>query len=257
MMEHINMNSGDDIINGKNQKISIITISLNTEEIIGATIESVINQTYNNIEYIIIDGASTDNTIDIIKEYESKISFWLSESDDGIYDAMNKAVRFVTGEWIIFMNAGDTFYNNNVCERFNGFIKDDVDIYYGDVCIDGEKVINSPRKIYPFFFRMERMINHQTIFARSRLFKIKQFDTRYRVVADREWLFFFKRKGYKISHISLIVCIYDSHGVSSNTEKFKRDSFKLIKESYGNLGLIFVICKRFIGKVVRLLGLLK
>jgi glycosyltransferase involved in cell wall biosynthesis len=241
---------------GNSHKISVITVSLNAAKTLGTTIESVINQTYKNIEYIIIDGASTDNTIDIIKEHESRISFWLSEPDDGIYDAMNKAVQFATGEWIIFMNAGDVFYDNNVCETFCRFIDDDIDIYYGDSCLDGKKFINTPKNIYPFFFCMERMINHQSIFARSKLFKIKKFNTKYRIVADREWLFFLKRKGHKFNHIPLTICIYDSHGISSNIEKYDKDSFMLIKETYGYLGIIFIIIKRLGGKILRRFGII-
>jgi glycosyltransferase involved in cell wall biosynthesis len=175
----------------------------------------------------------------------------MSEPDEGIYDAMNKAVHLVMGDWIIFMNAGDLFYDNNVSKFFIGFIKNDVDIYYGDTCLDGKRIIYGPKKLYPFFFYMERMITHQAIFARTMLFDIKKFDTRFPVVADRDWLMFFHHNKYKIRHIPLTVCIYSSLGVSSNMENHRRDSFKLIKETYGNLGLVFAIFKRFFGNIIR------
>ena len=89
--------------------ITIITVAYNAVKDIENTILSVLNQTYPNIEYIIIDGGSTDGTLDIIKKYEDKISYWVSEPDKGIYDAMNKGTLKATGVWLNFMNAGDTF----------------------------------------------------------------------------------------------------------------------------------------------------
>ena len=97
--------------------ISIVTVSYNAVLTIEQTILSVINQTYPNVEYIIIDGGSTDGTVDIIKKYEDKIAYWVSEPDKGIYDAMNKGVVVATGEWINFMNAGDIFTDGDVIDK--------------------------------------------------------------------------------------------------------------------------------------------
>ena len=94
--------------------ISIITVSYNAVKTIEDTINSVLNQTYPNIEYIIIDGGSTDGTLDVIKKYQDKITYWVSEPDKGIYDAMNKGALKATGVWLHFMNAGDTFYDEQV-----------------------------------------------------------------------------------------------------------------------------------------------
>jgi cellulose synthase/poly-beta-1,6-N-acetylglucosamine synthase-like glycosyltransferase len=94
--------------------ISIITVVYNGEKFLEETIKSVINQTYDNVEYIIIDGGSSDGTIDIIKKYEDYIDYWVSEKDNGIYDAMNKGIDLATGIWINFMNAGDLFFDNTI-----------------------------------------------------------------------------------------------------------------------------------------------
>lgn len=97
-------------------KISVITVTYNCVDVVESTIRSVLGQSYDNIEYLIIDGGSNDGTLDIIKKYSDSLSFWCSEADKGIYDAMNKGLKFATGEWINFMNAGDTFHNENVVE---------------------------------------------------------------------------------------------------------------------------------------------
>jgi glycosyltransferase involved in cell wall biosynthesis len=117
--------------------ISIITVVFNGEQFLEETIRSVINQNYDNVEYIIIDGGSTDGTLNIIKKYEDKISYWVSEKDGGIYDAMNKALDVASGVWINFMNAGDSFCNAIVLEKlFAKEIEIDNKFVYGDVLID-------------------------------------------------------------------------------------------------------------------------
>lgn len=95
-------------------KISVVTVCYNAADTIEKTMLSVLNQTYHDIEYIIIDGGSTDGTVEIIRKYADRIAYWVSEPDKGIYDAMNKGIKVATGEWINFMNAGDEFYDKNV-----------------------------------------------------------------------------------------------------------------------------------------------
>jgi len=117
--------------------ISVVTVSYNAVSTIEQTILSVINQTYPNVEYIIIDGGSTDGTVDIIKKYADKIAYWVSEPDKGIYDAMNKGVVVATGEWINFMNAGDIFTDSDVIDKLfhQNIIINRVGIVFGDTLV--------------------------------------------------------------------------------------------------------------------------
>ena len=163
--------------------ISIITVSFNAEKTIESTILSVINQTYPNIEYIIIDGGSTDNTIEIIKKYEHRISYWTSEPDKGIYDAMNKGVKIATGKWINFMNSGDTFYNNNIISRIFNKI-DDYNQYsaiYGDtefIFSNKNKIVT--RKATKLYKIMPSC--HQSIFCLSEKLKMHNFNLKYKFI---------------------------------------------------------------------------
>ena len=113
--------------------ITVITVVYNGEAYLEKTILSVINQTYESVEYIIIDGGSTDGTIDIIKKYKSKINYWINEAYNGIYDAMNKGIKLATGDWINFMNAGDLFYNLSVLEMLHKNFSGDLSILSGKV----------------------------------------------------------------------------------------------------------------------------
>ena len=113
--------------------ITVVTVVRNSEKTLEETILSVINQTYKNVEYIIVDGASTDSTLEVIKKYEDRIDYWISEPDKGIYDAMNKGIDLAAGDWINFMNCGDYFANNNVLEKvFEQKNWDGVDVIYGN-----------------------------------------------------------------------------------------------------------------------------
>jgi glycosyltransferase involved in cell wall biosynthesis len=123
-----------------NPLISIITVVYNGVSTLEQTILIVINQTYKNIEYIIIDGGSIDGTVDIIKKYEDKLAYWVSEPDKGIYDAMNKGIDKATGEWINFMNAGDCFNFYNILEDgFQMNISNMINVIYSDTLINRRK----------------------------------------------------------------------------------------------------------------------
>lgn len=168
--------------------ITVITVSYNAVTSIEKTIQSVINQTYSNIEYIIIDGKSSDGTTDIIKKYSDKISYWCSEPDKGIYDAMNKGVKLAHGKWIAFMNAGDSYVNSSVIENiFNKKKSDEKLVIYGKTLAHynwGTYIItpNSLTKLndcMPFC--------HQSTFTNREMLLINPFNISHPITADHKF----------------------------------------------------------------------
>ena len=158
-------------------KISIITICFNNSKDIRPTLESVVNQTYDNIEYIIVDGASKDNTLEIVNEYKSKISKIISEPDKGLYDAINKGIKAATGDIVGLIHAGDRLYDNNVITKIVEFYKNnpDVEMSYGHSKIvnaeDKVKRVNISPEFSPRLVKWGWMPSHQSIYAKREVFK--------------------------------------------------------------------------------------
>ncbi len=168
-------------------KITVITVVYNSEDLIEETILSVINQNYSNLEYIVIDGASTDKTIEIISKYLDRIDVFISEPDLGIYNAMNKALSYATGEWINFMNAGDLFYNVETINKIFGqgqVTNYRASIIYGNhiLLYKHGDVLKIPRSLNLLWMGMT--IQHQSVFVNSRVFETDKFNENYRFAAD-------------------------------------------------------------------------
>ena len=169
----------------RNLKISVVTVSYNCADVIEDTIQSVTSQTYTNIEYIIVDGKSKDNTLSVINKYKDQINIIVSEPDKGIYDAMNKAINLATGDYVIFMNAGDVFYNNKIVEKVfydNKIV--DADIIYGSVAFDkkGKEIEVKPLN-FDEFWKGSRFC-HQSAFISLSLHKEFVYDLKYKIAAD-------------------------------------------------------------------------
>jgi len=191
-------------MNNSNPLISVITVSFNAQHFIEQTILSIINQTYINLEYIIIDGGSTDGTIDIIKKYESKITIWKSEPDKGIYDAMNKGIKLANGDWINFMNCGDSFYSTNTLQQVVDklLINKETDVLYGNTIIN---VATNKYMVLPE--KLEYISNylpfcHQSSFVKTALAKKYPFDLNYKFVADYNFFFQLYHKKYKFTYFN-------------------------------------------------------
>lgn len=194
--------------------VSVVTISYNAAQFIEKTILSVVEQDTADFEYIVIDGGSRDGTVDIIKKYQSWITYWVSEPDKGIFDAMNKALSVAKGQWIIFMNSGDCFYDNRILSEIAVYMKDaKIELIYGDV-----NLFSNERD---FIFRQKvtrgninlNSVCHQAVFIRRELHY--NFDMRYKLTADHDIIFDFIKRGNYI-HTNLIIARVLLGGVSHN-----------------------------------------
>lgn len=175
----------------KNLKVSIITVVYNGASTIEKTINSVIRQDYDNIEYIIVDGASTDGTIEIINKYIEHIDIFVSEPDCGIYDAMNKGIEAATGNIVGFINSDDWYINNVIRNIVECFERTDAEIVHGEVQIverNGElgKITDWNHNYETIY---EAMLPHPAIFAKMSVFKkYGAFDIEYKIASDFDWL---------------------------------------------------------------------
>ena len=204
--------------------ISVVTVVFNDVKHLERTVNSIINQDYNNVEYIIIDGGSSDGTLDIIKKYEDKIDYWVSEPDDGIYDAMNKAVSVANGKWINFMNSGDKFYDNYIISSI--FPTNAADLIYGDHEIR-YKTINKPVKAKSILEIYKGMIFcHQSMFI-SRDLQISHpyQHYKYKIAADYKLIFdYITSNRHNVFYTNSVIATVESKGVSN------KNIFKTIKE---------------------------
>ena len=205
--------------------ISIITVVYNGEQFLEETIQSVINQTYKNIEYIIVDGGSTDGTVDIIKKYENNILYWVSEKDAGIYDAMNKGIDGASGNFAIFMNGGDKFYENDTIAKVVDEMDDMDKAYFGRAEIYSQHSSwlhpsQSIKKEEIVLWLKHEAPNHQAIFFPKLFYKNEQYDLEYSIFADADYKD--RMKVFSGFHfIDIIVCQFEFGGVSSSFDSYK------------------------------------
>ena len=199
-------------------KLSIITVNLNNKEGLKKTFKSIISQTYKDYEWIVIDGGSTDGSKELIEEYRQYFSFWISESDKGVFNAMNKGLAHVSGEFVNFMNSGDVFYESTTLEKvFSEHLEGDM--VYGNWLIskDGKMIfVQAPDNVTLDFF-YEKNICHQAMFIKSLILKKEGYDENFRIVAD--WVRWIKMllDGQTTQHIDHTICIYDkNNGLSSD-----------------------------------------
>lgn len=210
--------------NNKPILISIITVCLNEEERIEQTLQSVISQNYSSKEYIVIDGGSTDDTVEIIKRHSSHIDYFISENDQGIYDAMNKGASLAKGQYLIFMNGGDTFYNSDVLKKVFLSQSHSEDLLYGDTKYiypetDNWLMAKHPKKIN-IHYLAHNTLNHQsTFFKKSFFIKAGMFTTQYKISGDYDFFlraFINHKCTYK--YLQTPISCFFKDGISSKKE---------------------------------------
>jgi glycosyltransferase involved in cell wall biosynthesis len=202
----------------KSPLISIITISLNAEKYLDQTIQSVLNQTYKNIEYIVVDGGSTDGTLGIIEKYKNAIDHIISEKDEGIADAMNKGSALSTGEYIFFLHSDDYFKSNNILEKAIEFFHDTSDIITCNIQFGKKFIICKPRG-FNFWFNFKQGIYHQGTFCRKTLIeKLNGFDKEFRIAMDYDFFLRAYQSKARLEKIPIVLTIMRDTGISSQQD---------------------------------------
>ncbi|MGE6218429.1 glycosyltransferase family 2 protein [Nubsella zeaxanthinifaciens] len=219
-------------------KLSIITIVYNNVKDIERTMLSVLNQTYGNIEYIVIDGASTDGTLAIIKKYEGRLAKLISEKDNGIYDAMNKGLALATGDYVLFMNSGDEIYDQSTVERVFATAPN-ADIYYGETEMYdenwqslGRRRHQAPETFTWRSFKYGMSISHQAIYIKRSL--TTPYDLSYKYSADIDWIIKIAKKASSIVNTHLYVAKYLVGGMSKKKHRESlKERFQIFSRYYG------------------------
>jgi len=218
--------------------ISIITVVYNGEKVLERTIESIRNQTFKNIEYIIIDGNSKDGTKGIIEKYKSSVSQWISEPDKGLYDAMNKGLRLAKGEYILFLNAGDSFQENSTLEKvFQN--QAGADVYYGEtMMVDNEnndiglRRLKAPEKLEWNSLINGMLVCHQSFIMRREL--APEYDLKFRIAADYAWMLESLKRSKTIVNTHQIIARFLDGGMNkSNILTALKERFGVMVKHYG------------------------
>ena len=221
-----------------NPKLSVITIVYNNAIAIERTMLSVLNQTYSNIEYIIIDGASTDGTKEIVKKYAERIAQFISEPDKGLYDAMNKGLVLATGDYVLFMNSGDEIYAaETVAEVFAAAPSGD--IYYGETeMFDenwkslGQRRHRAPEHFDWHSFKFGMNVSHQAIYIKRSL--TQPYNLTYKYSSDIDWILKAAKKSSNIVNTHLYVAKYMEGGISKKKHLASlKERFKILSHYYG------------------------
>ena len=206
-------------------KLSIITINYNDAKGLEKTINSVISQTFKDFQYIVIDGGSKDESQSVIENYANQISYWVSELDKGIYNAMNKGIAQATGEYVLFINSGDTLYNNDVVSTVIPLLKDfDLISGHTNLIRDGGSLIVKSRQQVTFKDLFRYSIDHPSTFIKRKLFdEIGVYDESLKIISDWKWFIIALAK-YNVSYqpIDAIISTFVFDGISSLPENKAR-----------------------------------
>lgn len=222
-------------------KFSIITVTYNAEATVEDTIQSVIAQTYRHIEYIVIDGASKDRTLSIVEKYRDSITHLVSEPDKGLYDAMNKGIRLATGDYLCFLNAGDSFHEDDTLQQMVHTLKGGElpDVLYGETAlVDHEghflrmRRLSAPEVLTWKSFRQGMLVCHQAFFAKRSL--VEEYDPAYRFSADFDWCIRVMKKARTLHNTHLLIIDYLQEGMTTQNRKASlKERFRIMAKHYG------------------------
>lgn len=223
--------------------LSVITVVYNNVKGIERTVLSVVNQTHPNIEYIVIDGGSTDGTLNVLQRYQAQISKLVSEKDAGIYDAMNKGLALATGDYVLFMNSGDEIYSTETVQSIFA-AADNADIYYGETEMYNERWESlgcrrhqAPERLSHSSFRYGMSVSHQAIYIRRSL--VGPYDPQYQLSADIDWILNAIKKAKRIQHVKGYVAKYLVGGMSKRKHRQSLiERFHIFSKHYGTVANI-------------------
>ena len=242
-----------------NPRFSVITVTYNAEKVLEDTIQSVISQTYHHVEYIIVDGASKDGTMAIVNRYRDRISQVVSEPDKGLYDAMNKGIALATGDYLCFLNAGDSFHEDDTLQKMVHSINANElpDVLYGQTAlVDTERHflrmrrLSAPETLSWKSFKQGMLVCHQAFFARHTL--VEPYDLQYRFSADFDWCIRIMMKARTLHNTHLTLVDYLEEGMTTqNRKKSLLERFRIMTRYYGLLSTLayhawFVVRSLFI-----------
>lgn len=222
-------------------KFSIITVNYNNKEGLRKTIESVIHQTFRDFEYIVIDGGSSDGSAEVLKEYDKYITYWVSEPDEGIYNAMNKGISHSHGDYLNFMNSGDCFYSPDILEKVSCYqmTADFIvgcDYHYSEEKHQGHVSIQPPRTTMMHFFMAT--LDHQSSFINRKLFTKSFYREDYKLVSD--WIFYTEKivgDGKLVQFIPEIICYREEGGLSEQQQEKNRQEISTFLHQFMPIGI--------------------
>ncbi|SEW52419.1 glycosyltransferase family 2 protein [Chitinophaga arvensicola] len=249
--------------NASSPVLSIITVCFNAASFIESTIQSVLGQTYPHIEYVIVDGASKDNTMEVIGKYRSRIATVISEKDNGLYDAMNKGMQLATGDYLLFLNADDVLASPEVISKMMATCAD-ADVYYGEAMFMDEngkdlglRSAQTPHQVPEQLnwksLKHGMVVSHQAYIIRRSLSPL--YDLQYRVCADIDWMIRTLKASHKICNTHQVVARFRVGGTSKQHQRLAwKERYKILSRYYGHLpnfghhlfiGLRYFFSKRY------------
>jgi len=224
-------------------KFTVITVTYNAAPVLEDTIQSVISQTYHHLEYLIIDGASKDGTLGVVKRYEGHITRVVSEPDGGLYDAMNKAIALATGDYLCFLNAGDSFHEDDTLQQTVHSLQGTElpDVIYGETALVDAKGhflrmrrLAAPEALTWKSFQQGMLVCHQAFFAKRTL--VEPYDLRYRFSADFDWCIRVMKKAHVLHNSHLTIIDYLDEGMTTQNRRASlKERFHIMVHHYGLL----------------------